>query len=62
MSVASIVSAIIVIILSGCVDSSLEKELQAQQKQYCEMVELHKESGGEYGYPDYQRNFEEVCK
>lgn len=61
MSTASIVFAIIVIILSGCVDSSLERELRAQQKQYCEMVELHRESGGEYGHPDYQRNAKEIC-
>jgi uncharacterized protein YceK len=61
MSVASIVFAIIVIILSGCVDSSLEKELQAQQKQYCEMVETHKNTGGQHGWPDYKNVYEEKC-
>ena len=62
MSTASIVFAIIVIILSGCVDSNLEKELRAQQEHYCDMVRLHVESEGEYGWSDHKRNFEEVCK
>jgi len=29
---------------------------------YCEMVQIHKEPGGEYGWPDYQQNYDEVCK
>ena len=62
MSVAGIVLAIIAVILSGCSDPTLERELQAQQDRYCDMVERHIESGGEYGHPDYNRNFKEVCK
>lgn len=56
MSTAGIVLALIAILLSGgCVDSSLEKELQAQQDHYCEMVGLHIESDGKYGWSDYKR-------
>lgn len=62
MSTVGIILAIIAVILSGCSDPALERELQAQQDHYCEMVRLHVESNGEYGYPDYQRNYKEVCK
>ena len=29
---------------------------------YCEMVEIHIESGGENGWPDYKGNYREACK
>lgn len=29
---------------------------------YCEMVGLYKQTGGENGWPDYHGNYEEVCK
>jgi len=28
---------------------------------YCEMVTIFKESNGEYGWPDFKRNYEEIC-
>lgn len=37
-----------------------EEQMQ-QAREYCEMVELYKSSGGENGWPDYNGNFEEVC-
>lgn len=30
--------------------------------EYCEMVALHKTTGGESGWPDYKGSFEESCK
>ena len=39
-----------------------QKELQAEQSTYCDMVELHKSSGGENGWPDYKNNYAESCK
>lgn len=41
--------------LAGC------EEPQAMADQYCEMVELHKTSGGDYGWPDYNENYDENC-
>lgn len=32
-----------------------------QESQYCEMVKLNKATGGEYGWPDYNRTFESEC-
>lgn len=52
----------IVVVLSGCADHDLEKELMLQQQTYCDMVRIYKESGGENGWPDYKHNYEEVCK
>ena len=28
---------------------------------YCEMVEMHMQSGGENGWPDYKGNYREAC-
>lgn len=62
MSTAGIVLALIAILLSGgCVDSSLEKELQAQQDHYCDMVRLYVESDGKYGWFDYKQIYEGHC-
>ena len=61
MSVAGIVLAILALIFSGCADPALEKELQAQQDHYCDMVRLHVESNGEYGWVDYKGDYEEKC-
>jgi hypothetical protein len=32
-----------------------------QQIRYCEMVSAWQETDGEYGWPDYNDNFDEVC-
>lgn len=29
---------------------------------YCEMVTIYQQSGGQYGWPDYRGNYNEVCK
>lgn len=29
---------------------------------YCEMTRLYQETKGQYGWPDYRGNAEEVCK
>lgn len=29
--------------------------------QYCEMVDLYKQSGGESGWPDYQQTYRSEC-
>jgi len=33
-----------------------------QQDLYCEMVTTYQETKGDYGWPDYQNNYNEVCK
>ena len=33
-----------------------------QSEIYCEMVELFKQTGGEFGWPDYKETFDRGCK
>lgn len=37
-------------------------DLQQQQELYCQMVAIHKDTGGEYGWPDYKHIAEEACQ
>lgn len=62
MSALGIVLAVCILVFSGFSGGAIEKEQQAQQEMYCEMVELYVESNGEYGWPDYQQNYKGVCK
>lgn len=39
-----------------------DDDLQQPQDLYCEMVAIHKDTGGEYGWPDYKHIAERVCK
>jgi len=44
-------AAIVALALIG----NIEREDQiAERQHYCEMVDLHRESGGEYGWPPYK--------
>lgn len=37
-------------------------DLQQQQDLYCEMVAIHKDTGGQYGWPDYKHIAQEACQ
>lgn len=37
-------------------------ELSHEQRLYCEMVKIHNESNGNYGWPDFKQIAEEVCE
>jgi len=49
-----------IIVAMGIAGHMDVEEEERQQEQYCEMVKLWKESGGEKGWPAY--NGEEQCK
>jgi len=34
---------------------------QGTQQRYCKMVELHQDTRGEHGWPDYKNAYEESC-
>lgn len=38
-----------------------EDEMSKDQALYCEMVQIHSESNGNYGWPDFKQIAEEVC-
>ena len=33
-----------------------------QSEIYCEMVLIHNQTGGEFGWPDYKETFDRECK
>ena len=37
-------------------------DLEQQRALYCEMVETFKNSGGEYGWPDYKDTYRRDCQ
>jgi len=41
-------------VILGMVGKGDEAEAEAQSKEYCQMVELWRESGGENGWPPYK--------
>lgn len=50
-------------ILAACVVSTMDYEDENRQEQlYCDMFRIYKESGGEYGWPDYNNNAKEICE
>ena len=38
------------------------QDAQNQEDLYCEMVNLHQDTNGDQGWPDYSKNYDEVCK
>ena len=38
-----------------------DDDREMQQAMYCEQVKTFKETGGTYGWPDYNENAEVVC-
>lgn len=54
-----ILAIIGIVIAMGIVGQSDLEEEQRQADQYCDMVKMWKESGGEKGWPAY--NGEEIC-
>mgnify|MGYP005992956555 CR=1 FL=1 len=44
--------------LSACVDTVA---LDGERATYCEMVKLHKQTGGELGWPDYRKAYATDC-
>ena len=47
------------ILLVSANDSELERDAD---QNYCEMVNLHKQSNGDIGWPDYKNTYEKGCK
>lgn len=56
----SILAVTALIVAMGIVGQSDYEEEQQQVKQYCEMVNLWKQSGGQSGWPAYDG--EEMCR
>ena len=55
-AIMAILSIIVLMMFFGAEDRPV------LDSNYCEMVEIHIESGGENGWPDYRGNYREACK
>jgi hypothetical protein len=58
---AAIAVAIIALLL-GLVGESDYQEALSQQQIYCDQVAKHRQSGGEFGWPDYRQSAAEECE
>ena len=54
-------AALGLITLAGEVNGQPD-DLEQQRALYCEMVETFKNTGGEYGWPDYKGSYGRDCK
>lgn len=53
----------VVILVAGVsAGNAAQVERDAANAEYCEMVQLSKDTRGEFGWPDYNNNFNRVCR
>lgn len=50
--------AIVALAVAGAMD---ESEENLDRKHYCEMNDIFKNSGGEYGWPDFKGTYDKWC-
>ena len=46
--------AVVVLVLGLAMADTERNEAQAQHDHYCDMVQIYKDSQGEYGWPNYE--------
>jgi|FLMP01.1.fsa_nt_emb hypothetical protein len=54
-----VMAAVICLGLVGSIDFD---EATKEEATYCRMVDMHNDSNGVNGWPDYNRNYKEICK
>lgn len=52
---------ILAIVVLTVVHSTTDEEI-SNDKYYCEMVKIYKDSYGENGWPDYKNTYAELCE
>lgn len=58
MRLTALTIIIAAIAYASTLDYSTAKDTQ---QRYCKMVELHQDTNGEHGWPDYQNTYGESC-
>ena len=38
------------------------QDVERQAERYCKMVDLYRQTDGDQGWPNYSKNYDEVCK
>jgi hypothetical protein len=57
------IGVVALFVLAACVVGTMGYEDEERQEQlYCDMFKIYQESGGEYGWPDYNNNAKEICE
>ena len=54
-----VVFVFFIIVLGIIFPENMENE---ESEIYCEMVLIHKQTGGEFGWPDYKETFDRECQ
>ena len=57
----NLATTVVTMLLFSCGYLSQYDDIDSQQKLYCNMVNIYEQSGGEYGWPDYQENAQIIC-
>lgn len=52
---------IVILLVLGLVGSMDYEDQVNADEHYCMMVDLHKSTKGESGYPDYNKNYKTIC-
>lgn len=53
-------AAIALLVIDDATSRKLDAQLQ--QEEYCSMVKLHQTSNGKLGWPDYRKQYKELCE
>jgi|LauGreDrversion4_2_1035121.scaffolds.fasta_scaffold2701220_1 hypothetical protein len=56
------VGFIVFILLAGLAGQSDYEDAVREEALYCANVALYKATSGEQGWPDYNKNYNEICK
>lgn len=59
MQILAVVVMIVAILIASSMDA---QDAEKEQSIYCESVAEWKQNGGHGGHPDYNGNYNEVCK
>lgn len=51
-------SLLLILVVAGTMDFT---ERSNQDANYCRMVEMHQDTDGEFGWPDFDNKYKELC-
>lgn len=56
-------AGIVIVIIALLITNEMDyQETKAQQSMYCQMVKANIESGGKYGWTDFNKNYSDQCE
>lgn len=55
------VMCLIIYVAFDFVSEYLDNRYEYREEQYCDMIQLHEQTAGEYGWSDYLKTADAVC-